>query len=228
VRQVIDLHLIDNAREAGFMRKRCLLLLIILIAACLLIYIVDKVQNIFDEMYYALSETSIIPPTLADYSDLSYVDAINRKIIDEFGRFRIYYDQSFDSYAQIRLIGDINEKKISIYVRIDFEDYEITNGRLGYCIWLVYEYDVNKKTLSGLPLEVVQAEYTHRTDSIVMAREDARSFLTEHGIDIEMIEEWNQYYLYDKVLADWFRYNGWRSRFSINNLGNVKIVWDQW
>jgi hypothetical protein len=41
-----------------------------------------------------------------------------------------------------------------------------------------------------------------------MEREDARSFMTEHGIDIKMIEEWNQYYLYDKVLADWFRYNG--------------------
>jgi hypothetical protein len=187
-----------------------------------------RVQNVFDEMYYALSETSALPLTLADYSDASYVSSINREVIDEFGQFNVHYNQSFDDTAYIALLGDINGKTIIVGVRIDFDDYESTNGESGYCVWLNYEYDVNSKTLSGLPLRVIEREYTRREDSFSMTREDARSFLGEHDIDIAKVEEWNQYYLYEKVLSDWFRYNGWQSRFNLNNLGNVKMVWDQW
>jgi hypothetical protein len=228
VRRVIELHLNDNAQEAGFMRKRCLLLLIILITVCLLIYIAGKVQNVFDEMYYALSETSIIPLTLAKYSDLSNVNSINREVIDENGWFFIVYNDSFAESAYIYLHGKTNEKKIAIQVQLAFDGYRESKATSGYCIWLIYEYSIVSKELVALPMEIMDPEYQSPRNVFIMEREDARSFMTEHSIDIEKIEEWNQYYLCDKVLADWFRYNGWRSRFSINNLGNVKIVWDQW
>jgi hypothetical protein len=210
------------------MKKGHVLALVLLIPIFFCVNAVIRVQNVFDEMYYALSETSTLPLTLADYSDFSYVSSNNREIIDEFGRFHVYYDQSFEDTAYILLLGDINEKKISVCVQLAFDDYESTSGKSGYCIWLNYEYDVSNKTLFGLPLSVQESEYTHREGSFKMTREDARSFLDEHDIDIAKIEEWNQHYLHEKVLSDWFRYNGWQSRFSLNNLGNVKIVWDQW
>jgi hypothetical protein len=187
-----------------------------------------RVRNVFDEMYYAMSETRSLPFTLARYTDRSEMVYIDRKAIDEFGSFTIMYDQGFTEDAFIRLDGNIVRKDFMLAVRLGFEDYFETDGESGYYMWIQFEYYVDSKTIIALPLEVCSHEYQTDEGTSRMNRASARSFLTERGINKDKIEEWSQYYLYDKILSDWFRYNGWCSKFNMDNLGDVVMVWDQW
>jgi hypothetical protein len=210
------------------MRWKCLLLIFFLVPVFFITYPLIKVQNVFDEMYYAMPETRSFPLTSTYYTNSSRVRYINRESIDEFGWFIVQYDESFLENAYIQLLGNILRKELYIRIGLNFEDYLETEGRSGYRIWIEYKYDVSSKILVAAPLEVYSSEYSISERASRMNRTSARNFLIENGIDKEQIEEWNQHYLYDKVLADWFQYNRGKTKFSSSTLGNAKIVWDQW
>ena len=47
--------------------------------------------------------------------------------------------------------------------------------------------------------------------------------MKKHNLTEEDLTGYQDYFLYEKVLTDWFAHNP-KSRFSLNDLGKVKIV----
>ena len=49
-------------------------------------------------------------------------------------------------------------------------------------------------------------------------------YFEENNITREMIEEYQHYLIYEKILPDWFAGNKENSRFSLENLGDFTVV----
>jgi len=188
------------------------------------------VQNVFDEMYYAQGRTSRMPWTLTNYHNTQ----INQRNEDFFRYYREtnfwenYHVNGFlNDDEAILLRGDMENKTISFVCRVGYDGYVQTSGDAGTALWFKYSYHVEIKILTLEPLSISSHAIIVERDAFAVSDVDVVSeFLASQEITPEKIQEWNDYFLYQKILKDWFRANG-VSRFSLRNLGNLEIIDNQ-
>jgi len=189
------------------------------------------IRNAFDEMYYAHEGTTNIPWTFASYDNaqlyrFGHLDGDSYRFPKE-GVFRENYvgDNFLKSNELIKIQGNTIEQTLSFICRVGYGIYASKEESEGTGIWFEYTYDIEKKTLTMKPLYLQKYQLEQGT-SFIYDAEIVAEFLASKEVTREEIEEWNDYFLYQKVLADWFRANG-MSRFSMRNLGNMEIIDNQ-
>ncbi|HEX6594765.1 MAG TPA: TipC family immunity protein [Bacillota bacterium] len=70
--------------------------------------------------------------------------------------------------------------------------------------------------------EVVSEKYRNNDYSTNDPKEIAK-FMEKHHLTEEDLAKYQDYFLYEKVLTDWFEHNP-KSHFSLDDLGKVEIV----
>ncbi|TRW22690.1 TipC family immunity protein [Criibacterium bergeronii] len=208
------------------------------------------VQNVFDKIYYsrAFSDITIneIRPKSLDYINR---DAHNMPIL--LRGISLIPKWSFEQEYKINDIYDGGKVRVVIsetspyeWIYEDSKDFTVKdNGGMTfyYDIWyeqseektyedsinLGYRYNVYKKKLEDdIRINRYFSE-NHQKDVEYSNYEDAKHILLERGLTKEYLEEKRHWMLYEKILPDWFEANKYFTRFSMNNLGNVKIVEDE-
>ncbi len=85
--------------------------------------------------------------------------------------------------------------------------------------YVVYEYFKSKHLLvERVYVNHIITEYEEKTGRDINT---VKQYLDEAGIPLESIKKASDHLLYDKVIADWTRYN--TSNFSKENMGKVTI-----
>lgn len=214
------------------MKKGHAILLIIIALSTLLVVMPKRmIQNVFDEMYYAHEKTTLIPFTQTHYKNTH----INHKAEDTFRYpdderfFENYLIGSFTNDNElIQIQGYMREKILKFSCKVGFDGYEESHAMTGTALWLEYRYDIKQRTLFIDPLSIASFDLTvsHNTFS-VNDTNVVREFLESKGLAEVDIEKWNNYFLYEKVLSDWFQANTGKTHYSMENLGNLEIINNQ-
>ncbi len=230
-----------NPKELRKKRKRRTLAIILIMVVCILnftpfvIRSAYKVQNVFDEMFYS------------GYGDIGYFGfsawgsgitgcTYNTvKVFEQRGGWSDMSDETtiedFGYYSRNYKENKLNEREaISIYIFLEkkiIKYWFCTRGTrlkeesFAPSISWNYTYYVDKKTMyvDGPILNFsIGEEYFQTTDEAQIA-----SFLQENGYD-KTAEEYEHYFLYDKIIHDWTLGNLFRSKYATWWIGSVKFV----
>ena len=216
-----------------------IIFIILLIAVCIF-SVVQKaflmpVHNVFDEMYYS-GYGKIIGGRYVRWG--SYVTNCSYemvKSIEQVNGFSNMYDEylaeELKKFQRAYKTDALKEgEKIEIAVRLDRKVISYSCGlksvRLSkeyseaYLGW-GYNYSVEEKTMyiNGPILDFsIGEEHFQTTDA-----EQIASFLQENGYD-KTAEEYEHYFLYDKIIHDWTLGNLFRSKYTTWWIGSVKFM----
>ncbi|WP_261796055.1 TipC family immunity protein [Numidum massiliense] len=200
------------------MRWKVALILLVLVAA-LYLYKTSQIKNAFDEMYY-----DKVPSFFGGYSPASFKGTRILEPLDNMARYiaEDHISEGYNSsYLKENEVYNIyfyrGTKKIvlSLNKLID----ERTNLRVK-C-----EYNVKNREMSQLPVTVI-TENSNGESIVIEGHTRVIDFLKKHGITERTIEEYRHYMLYDTLLANWFKENKGKSKFDLNNIGELTIVKD--
>ena len=216
-----------------------IIFIILLIAVCIF-SVVQKaflmpIHNVFDEMYYS-GYGKIIGGRYVRWG--SYVTNCSYemvKSIEQVNGFSNMYDEylaeELKKFQRAYKTDALKEgEKIEIAVRLDRKVISYSCGlksvRLSkeyseaYLGW-GYNYSVEEKTMyiNGPILDFsIGEEHFQTTDA-----EQIASFLQENGYD-KTAEEYEHYFLYDKIIHDWTLGNLFRSKYTTWWIGSVKFM----
>ena len=183
----------------------------------------NKVKNVFDEMYYAQFQS--IPKL---YTSTSYSKLIRENILKSLPRnVRNHYPDLKNEYYKADALNE-NEK-----ITLVFYQDEENNRRLQVIGVNYYEdveenlrfyfiYDIETKELKFVKPDIVSSMYRD-TDYSTNDPEVIAEYMQKHDLTEEDLADYQEYFLYEKVLTDWFAHNP-KSRFSLDDLGDVEIV----
>ena len=230
-----------KSAKRGIKTFLCILLIIVCTLSVIQKAFIVPIHNVFDEMYYsALSsiiDNNFIPwgrwITGCEYGTVG-VYAPNGGTLDmtdksdaERGIFyRRYRENHLEKREQITIYVYF-EKKILHYTFTINEEKEDAPSEGKYSedyprsiIWS-YDYYVDKKTMyrNGPVLNYTEGEEEIQTTD----EEQIASFLQENGYD-KTAEEYEHYFLYDKIIHDWTLGNLFRSKYATWWIGSVKFV----
>ena len=210
-----------------------------LIAVCIF-SVVQKaflmpVHNVFDEMYYS-GYGKIIGGryvrwgsyvTNCSYEMVKSIEQVNgfsnmhdEYMAEDFGRFeRFYQANELNKGESITINVYLNKKEMEIVCRLknihSSEDSSDSWLQWGYS----YSVEENIMYINGPTLYFSKGgELLSTTD-----KEQIESFLRENGYD-KTAEEYEHYFLYDKIIHDWTLGNLFRSRYTTWRIGRVKFV----
>ncbi len=171
-----------------------------------------KVQNIFDEIYYAEPKSAGHSLTATRITKMQTL--VHRQEQDRYP----LEDRSMFHYAPDNLkTGEA--LGITVYFKQQALDitYTITFGE-NQSLQLNARYDVSQRELTYNPVSVTNQEGVSVTEA-----EAVQQFLREHEITSEMLSRYPQYYLVDKLATDWCAGNGDASRFTAQERGDFTI-----
>ena len=216
-----------------------IIFIILLIAVCIF-SVVQKaflmpVHNVFDEMYYS-GYGKIIGGryvrwgsyvTNCSYEMVKSIEQVNgfsnmhdEYMAEDFGRFeRFYQANELNKGESITINVYLNKKEMEIVCRLknihSSEDSSDSWLQWGYS----YSVEENIMYINGPTLYFSKGgELLSTTD-----KEQIESFLQENGYD-KTAEEYEHYFLYDKIIHDWTLGNLFRSRYTTWRIGRVKFV----
>ena len=216
-----------------------IIFIILLIAVCIF-SVVQKaflmpVHNVFDEMYYS-GYGKIIGGryvrwgsyvTNCSYEMVKSIEQVNgfsnmhdEYMAEDFGRFeRFYQANELNKGESITINVYLNKKEMEIVCRLknihSSEDSSDSWLQWGYS----YSVEENIMYINGPTLYFSKGgELLSTTD-----KEQIESFLQENGYD-KTAEEYEHYFLYDKIIHDWTLGNLFRSRYTTWWIGSVKFV----
>ena len=216
-----------------------IIFIILLIAVCIF-SVVQKaflmpVHNVFDEMYYS-GYGKIIGGryvrwgsyvTNCSYEMVKSIEQVNgfsnmhdEYMAEDFGRFeRFYQANELNKGESITINVYLNKKEMEIVCRLknihSSEDSSDSWLQWGYS----YSVEENIMYINGPTLYFSKGgELLSTTD-----KEQIESFLQENGYD-KTAEEYEHYFLYDKIIHDWTMGNLFRSRYTTWRIGRVKFV----
>lgn len=181
-----------------------------------------KVKNVFDEMYYAQFQS--IPGL---YTSTSYSGLIKADILKSLPRnVRNHYSYLKTEYYKIEAMNegeritlvffqDENEGEILEYVGI-------MEGKREVALRYNYIYEVETQTMKIVKPDLVASEY-RETENSTNDPKEIMKFLQENNLTEKDLKDYQNYFLYEKVLSDWFEHNP-NSRFSMDDLGDVEII----
>ena len=206
---------------------------VLLVVVCLFSVIqkmfIMPIRNVFDEMYYAgeakeMSSGDFIQwgsyITGCSYKNVSSLEAhggrdlYDKYIAGEFHQFHRDYERNElnpDETISIRVF--FNERRIKY-------TFTVISGEKQSLVWF-YDYLVEEKTMyvNGPTLYFSEGEKRLSTTD----EEQIAAFLQENGYG-KTAEEYEHYFLYDKIIHDWTMGNLFRSKYATWWIGSVKFV----
>ena len=222
-------------------RKKKIFTVVLVIVVCIVNFApvavrgIYKIQYVFDEIYYSGYGEIIKGSYLrwgACVTNCSYEMV---KSIEQVNGFSNMYDEylaeELKKFQRAYKTDALKEgEKIEIAVRLDRKVISYSCGlksvRLSkeyseaYLGW-GYNYSVEEKTMyiNGPILDFsIGEEHFQTTDA-----EQIASFLQENGYD-KTAEEYEHYFLYDKIIHDWTLGNLFRSKYTTWWIGSVKFM----
>ncbi len=207
------------------------------------------VDNVFDYMYYSRAEQKLfINENEIETLKYNYHEPENPKqfVFDLFGNNMSevqelkseYYFSSNNIDLQDSYIF-VDSKYGDIYNEPTNFDYEIesANIKFGYILYLQsndkpniyynigFEYVFMPHTNTLYP-EFCLEESEGKNGLVFYQRsyKEGEEILAETGITAEDLETIHHWLLYERILNDFFNYNEGKTRFSIDDLGDIKIA----
>lgn len=176
-----------------------------------------KVKNVFDEMYYAEIQTVPMIYTSTSFSNLIKVGKLKNLSLNmknEYPHFKqeIYTKESLEENEYIIIVFNTDEENLRIN---GIKDY----GEEGLRYTVIYHLESQKLILGNV--EIVSDRY-RETDYSTNDPNEFTKFMHENNLTEEDLVDYQNYFLYEKVLSDWFSDNP-KSRFSMDDLGDVEI-----
>ena len=216
-----------------------ILLCILLIIVCTLSVIqkafIVPIHNVFDEMYYSgqvkvKKSKGLIRwgpfATGCSYSRVGvyqygrWMDNTDQYMAEDFGRFeRPYQPDELNKGESITINVYLNEKKMGFICSL--KDIRSPEDPADSCLHWGYSYFVDENILyiNGPTLYFSKGEERLSTTD----EEQIAAFLQENGYD-KTAEEYEYYFLYDKIIHDWTLGNLFRSKYATWWIGSVKFV----
>ncbi|MCU9534074.1 TipC family immunity protein [Streptococcus sp. CSL10205-OR2] len=203
-----------------------------------LYYYNNRIQNIFDEMYYDTGGTGEISYDLFGkrYEEGSYV-------FGQFNDVTVNYSNVFDEE-----MNDTRNREPHVYYRdevlpphyietqIDFNFFhkDITGIDFifkkeivpGVRVLIFVRYD---KKINILNSKIIALSFEQGLTYDYLEEESAiKTYLKEHDISAKELDNIYDELMNDKILTDWT--NLYDSQYSPNDYGNVKVVtqWENW
>ncbi|WP_261796054.1 TipC family immunity protein [Numidum massiliense] len=198
------------------MRWKIALILLVLLAA-LYLYKTSQIKNAFDEMYY-----DKVPSFFGGYSPASFKGTRILGPLSDGVRFMAedsIYESVNSDYLKSNEVYNLYFYKDEARIVLSFNKFIAakTNVRVKY------EYGVNERKISEYPIIVI-TEGSNGRSKVIRGHTDVTEFLKKRGITERTIEEYRHYMLYDTLLANWFKENKGKSKFDLNNIGELTIV----
>lgn len=182
----------------------------------------SKIKNVFDEMYYAQFQSF---PRL--YTSTSYSKLIKANILENLQqtvrnfypdlKLEYYRDEILNKYEGITLVFIQEENGERVFELIGIKENETHEALRFYFI-----YKVETKELKIVKPDIVLSEDSD-TDNGINGSNEIAEFMEKNDLVEEDLADYQNYFLYEKVLSDWFAHNP-KSRFSLDDLGDVEIV----
>lgn len=183
----------------------------------------SKVKNVFDEMYYA-----DVQPIPKIYTSTSFQPLVVAKVLENIpDNVKRNYGQNInlESYLEQSLQGN---ERLNLYFGKNKEEVRVI-GSLNYskdpneseALQIIYTYQMKSKKITET-IEVLSEEYAE-TDFRTSELKEIEKFMEEHDITEENLTYYREYFLYRKLLPDWFAHNP-KSRFTLDDLGDIEIV----
>ena len=222
-------------------RKKKIFTVVLVIVVCIVNFApvavrgIYKIQNVFDEMYYSgygeIIKGSYVRwgacVTNCSYEMVKSIEQVNgfsnmhdEYMAEDFGRFeRFYQANELNKGESITINVYLNKKEMEIVCRLknihSSEDSSDSWLQWGYS----YSVEENIMYINGPTLYFSKGgELFSTTD-----KEQIESFLRENGYD-KTAEEYEHYFLYDKIIHDWTLGNLFRSRYTTWWIGSAKFV----
>ena len=210
-------------RWGYLMSKKKLVMIIVIIVLVLLggekIYRrLTRVQNVFDQMYYIRMED-------AKYywlgrRDISFrnMKQLRMQRGEDPNGAEMYWDVYREGYREeehrIQLIFNKRTKYIVFFATWHFEEES-------ELVRFTYRYDVTKKILEKGLIDIIEDAFgtTGKDSRELTEQEEIDEFLKRRNLIWDELEEFQEYFLYEKILVDWFEANSKGNKFSIDNLG---------
>ena len=222
-------------------RRKKILTVVLVIVVCIVNFApaavrgIYKIENVFDEMYYSgygdIGYFGFFPwgsgITGCTYSTVKvfeqrggWSDVSDETTIEDFGYYsRNYKESKLNERESISIYFFLEKQIIQYWFCV--RGTQIKEGTFAPSISWNYTYYVDKKTMyiNGPILNFsIEQEHFHTTDT-----EQIASFLQENGYD-KTAEEYEHYFLYDKIIHDWTLGNLFRSRYTTWWIGSAKFV----
>lgn len=191
--------------------KRFLIIVIVVILA-LGVHSCVAVRNVYDEMYYGHSDVGPFWLTWASYNRFGVLDIPNS--------LRYMLDNEIIEYAERNLFND-GEDLIFEWMPKEKQlkfSYTYSSDTMDYVFDVAYS--TRDHTLRYMQLRVFSGKD--------LLYDNAESFLREEKIERASIEEVLSDF-FTRLINRWLEVNGARSRFTIDNIGEVTIenhLWD--
>lgn len=207
-------------------KKRKIILGTILVVAMLLsgfLYYRNfiRVKNVFDQMYYTMVQNHFDwwggnRTTL--FGNMEQLVSRDPEVshIEEGFFIEMYKNEYLEKNQSISIDFIKKDRKIVFSFGYEFPE---TDERM----WLTYSYDIKSKRLLKEPVTIVSEQYED-AEHFNTNEDDINDFLSRHSLTRTEMDELHEWFLYDRILADWFDANGNKTRFSLENLGRYTFV----
>ena len=230
-----------SAKALAKKRRKRIYTILLCIVVCvvnftpIIVRRIYKIENVFDEMFYSgygdigyfgffpwgvgITGCTYDTVRVFDQGRRSWSNNIDETSIEDFGMYYKSYDEKKLKKGEgIGITIDLNQK--GIYYRFAVSGKDKGTMVKPLLSWELY-YFTEEKTMyiNGPTLYFSKGEERLSTTD----EEQIISFLQENGYD-KTAEEYEHYFLYDKIIHDWTLGNLFRSRYATWWIGSVKFV----
>jgi hypothetical protein len=193
------------------------ILVIFCIAFAIGVFLIMELRrsdNVFDEMYQSVNNPKT---TNARFGFVRSIGGIVQPS-DLHDFYMASFEKSMlEKGEDIFLTICTRSNTISIMTKIEIENSQ--------CLYYRYNYNYSTKTLTIQPITVRILNYIElEVESFVDNPTLILNFIQENNISHEFIEQYRDYFLYEKLLTDWIIGNGERSLFTIGNYGEFTLI----
>ena len=200
-----------------------IIIILIVLVGGVYLFRESKVKNVFDEMYYAdvqsvpkmYTSTSFQPLLLARI--LKKLPNDTRKNYLPDTSLINYAEESLEANEDISVYFDKSKKEVIV---IGALDYSNDPNKLEV-LQIVYTYQIKSKKVTET-IEVLSDEYS-KTKYRTSNQKEIKKFMEDHDLTEKDLAYYQEYFLYEKLLTDWFGRNI-KSRYSRDDLGEVEII----
>ena len=206
--------------------KTALIVLVSMVLVIVVYKIINLInlneKNIFDEMYYGekkvysrFEETPFWDiPGIHQWNRNDMKNTTIREDTTVYERYEKKYKTKKLGEWTIRFVFEYAEGEREVYISFINEDKE---KKIGIGIFISYKVDTKIMKERIRFFDKTKNKPEAEIDEIPKIKE----YLQKNNISIKDLKETIDELLYEKVIGDWEKYT--KSRFSKDNLGNVKI-----
>ena len=190
-----------------------IVLSVLLVWGSVLVYRSARIVNAFDEMYYSVAQPS---HTKTSFGNVYAVSKVHEGIIPGSDETTGAYIAGYESWKK-GLNGNENlviefhpkDHRLDVFAWVRYGDDD--------SLHFSFSYYPDTKTLELDPVGTLTLPPGNRNKT-------TEEFLEEYHITQSEIREYQEYFLYEKLLKDWVDGNGERSRFSEGDYGKFTII----